>query len=52
MNREHLEQVGDNQALEGRLNSFELAFRMQSMMPEIQDLSQETAPTHAAVRNR
>ncbi len=46
MNREHLERVGDNQALEGRLNSFELAFRMQAVMPDVQDLSQETAPTH------
>jgi hypothetical protein len=43
MNREHL--VGDESdaALEGRLNSFELAFRMQSSLPEIQDLSRETA---------
>ena len=35
-----------DQALEGRLNSFELAFRMQSTMPEVQDLSQESAATH------
>lgn len=45
MNREHLNSIGINQALEGRLNSFELAYRMQSSMPEIQDLSQETAST-------
>ena len=45
MNRDHLEVTGRNQALEGRLNSFELAFRMQSAMPEIQDLSSETAAT-------
>ncbi len=45
MNREHLETAGRNQALEGRLNSFELAFRMQATMPEVQDLSLETAAT-------
>jgi hypothetical protein len=43
MNREHLASVGRNAALEGRLHSFELAFRMQSTMPEIQDLSRESA---------
>ncbi len=45
MNASHLESVGSNAALEGRLNSFELAFRMQSAMPELQDLSRETAAT-------
>jgi hypothetical protein len=45
MNREHMLTTGPDQALEGRLNSFELAFRMQGMMPEIQDLSRETAST-------
>jgi len=46
MNQQHLEQSDADQALEGRLNSFELAFRMQSTMPEVQDLSQESAATH------
>ncbi|HIE96495.1 MAG TPA: DUF1501 domain-containing protein [Planctomycetes bacterium] len=45
MNRDHLEVTGRDQALEGRLNSFELAFRMQSAMPEVQDLSGESAAT-------
>ena len=45
MNREHLLTTGQDQALEGRLNSFELAYRMQGLMPEIQDLSRETATT-------
>ncbi len=45
MNRDHLEHVGPNPALEGRLNSFELAFRMQMAMPEAQDISRETAAT-------
>ena len=46
MNQQHLEQSDADQALEGRLNSFELAYRMQSTMPEVQDLSQESAATH------
>ncbi len=45
MNQDHLETIGRNQALEGRLNSFELAFRMQSAMPEAQDLSEESTAT-------
>lgn len=45
MNADHLDQAGFDQVLEGRLNSFELAFRMQSAMPEAQDLSAETLET-------
>jgi hypothetical protein len=45
MNRGHLSENGANQELEGRIQSFELAFRMQTSMPEIQDLSGETAET-------
>ncbi len=51
LNRRHAETFGQDQglnsrqALEGRLNSFELAFRMQSAMPEAQDLTQETQAT-------
>jgi hypothetical protein len=45
MNREHLAQAGPNSELEGRIDSFELAFRMQSAMPEIQDISGESAAT-------
>ncbi len=41
MGREHLGQAGDA-ALEARIDSFELAFRMQSAMPELQDLRGET----------
>lgn len=44
-NREHLEQAGPHPGLEGRIDSFELAFRMQAAMPEAQDISQETAAT-------
>lgn len=45
MNRRHLDATGPHAALEARINSFELAFRMQAEMPEIQDLSDETANT-------
>ena len=45
MNREHLGLSGSDLALEGRMNSFELAFRMQAAMPEAQDISRETNAT-------
>ncbi len=45
INQDQLQGIGRDQALEGRLNSFELAFRMQSTMPEAQDLSLESATT-------
>lgn len=44
-NREHLQLSGPDLMLEGRINSFELAFRMQGTMPEVQDISAETAAT-------
>lgn len=44
-NREHLEMSGPDLALEGRINSFELAYRMQSTMPEAQNVSGETEAT-------
>ena len=44
-NREHLNLTGPDLMLEGRINSFELAFRMQGTMPEVQDISAETAAT-------
>jgi hypothetical protein len=45
-NREHLDQFGEDSGLEARINSFELAFRMQNEIPDIQDLSRESAETH------
>ena len=42
MNRTHRDASGPIDDLEARINSFELAFRMQSEMPQIEDLSQET----------
>ncbi|MEY4484372.1 MAG: hypothetical protein RL693_1824, partial [Verrucomicrobiota bacterium] len=44
-NQEHLELTGADLALEGRINSFELAYRMQSTMPEAQDVSSESEAT-------
>lgn len=49
MNNDHMAQHHDDSGvdamLSGRLSSFELAFRMQSTMPEVQDLSGETQDT-------
>ena len=45
LNRGHQELSGPDLALEGRINSFELAYRMQSTMPEAQDLSGESEAT-------
>ncbi|MBX3436516.1 MAG: DUF1501 domain-containing protein [Planctomycetaceae bacterium] len=42
LNRDHLQQTGPDAALEGRINSFELAFRMQAAAPELQDISSES----------
>ena len=43
--RELLEKSGPDTALEGRIDSFELAFRMQAAAPQVQDLSSETTET-------
>jgi hypothetical protein len=45
MNRDHLALAEEDQALEGRIASFELAFRMQSAAPEVQDISGESPET-------
>ncbi len=45
MNREHLARAGPDHALEGRIASFELAFRMQAAAPDLQDISGETQET-------
>ncbi len=44
-NREHLARTGPEAALEARLNTFELAFRMQTEMPEVENLSGESPAT-------
>jgi len=43
--REQLAQTGPDPGLEGRIDSFELAFRMQMAAPELQDISGETPET-------
>jgi hypothetical protein len=45
LNREQLEAAGPDAALEGRIESFELAFRMQSEAPGLQDISGESEAT-------
>lgn len=46
-NREHINTVGTDAMLEGRIDSFELAFRMQRTLPEVEDISRETKETQA-----
>ena len=45
LNSKHFEEVGDPE-IETRINSYELAFRMQSSVPELTDLSMESQATH------
>ncbi len=45
MNREHLGNVGVDAALEGRIQSFELAFRMQTEAPDVLNVSGESDAT-------
>jgi hypothetical protein len=45
LNHDHFERSGEDAALEGRIASFELAFRMQSAAPEVQDISGESPAT-------
>jgi len=45
LNRKQLEMTGPDRALEGRIESFELAFRMQAEAPDLQDLSGESEAT-------
>jgi hypothetical protein len=45
INRKHLERTGPDLALEGQIASFELAFRMQSAVPEVQAVSAESPAT-------
>ncbi len=45
MNHQHQSQTGPEASLEARISSFELAFRMQSELPKVEDLSGETEAT-------
>ena len=44
-NREQMERIGDDDALQARIASFELAYRMQSHAPEVLDISGESSDT-------
>jgi hypothetical protein len=44
-NTSHLQTTGPDSALEARIQSFELAFRLQAAAPELQDVSGETETT-------
>lgn len=45
MNAEHLAAAGPDSVLESRIESFELAFRMQTAAPDLQDIRDETEAT-------
>lgn len=45
LNRGTAESLGGNPEIEGLISSYELAFRIQGEMPQVMDLSQETAAT-------
>lgn len=45
LNRAHQARTGPEASLEARINAFELAFRMQTEVPRIEDLNGETAAT-------
>ncbi len=45
LNRQHAEERGDDQRLESRIESFELAYRMQSDATEAFDITRETEAT-------
>ena len=45
MNRARLRWTGPDAALEGRIESFELAYRMQMAAPELQDIADESKAT-------
>lgn len=47
MNRSHLERHGTDNRLEGMIESFELAFRMQAEVPDLLDIRQESEATRA-----
>ena len=47
MNRDHLDRAIADQALEGRIAAFELAYRMQAVAPEVQEITGETGATQA-----
>lgn len=47
-NERHLQSIGEDSALEARIESFEMAFRMQAEAPDVMDISRESATTQSA----
>lgn len=47
LQRQQLTKTGPDSTLEARIQSFELAFRMQTAMPELQDVNNESPETKA-----
>ncbi len=47
LNRAHLESLSVDRGVEGLIANYELAFRMQSQIPQIMNLADETQETHA-----
>jgi len=45
INRQHLERVGSGPDIEGAIQSFELAYRMQNKVPDVLELAGETEAT-------
>ena len=45
LNQQKISDIGPDQELESRIESFELAFRMQNEAPDIQDITNETEET-------
>lgn len=45
LNRDHLERAGADQGIEGLIASYELAFRMQSSIPQVMTLDDESRET-------
>jgi len=46
LNGRRMQQTGPDSDLEGRIKSFELAFRMQTAAPQLQDVGDESEATH------
>jgi hypothetical protein len=46
LNQEHLTAIENDQGIEGLIANYELAFRMQSTIPELMNLDTESAETH------
>lgn len=52
LNRRHLHDRGESDLLEARIRSYQLAERMQAVIPEIADLDAETEATHSMYGTR